>query len=300
MKLTLPYLFSIFLLPAIILQYGCKKKESPKPLDYTMTINGTTYVINDTIRFHTNAPSGSNLQWDFGDGNVSTESAPKHVYIKSGFFTIKLNINNGAQTITDSLKITSNLDCNMTGRLYVGDSLTFYASGGSPGVTYIWSFDGGDVLYTSAGTITRVYLSDGSKVVSVKTLADNNFEVGKSFKVNLYPSYTHQIARSRSWHHMLDSFTDNTFNIPKIYTFLDTMLPVRYINDGQISIGQDTLAYNSSSMAKSQLYFSGKYGTLTYNYSNDSISYDIRWKVYEVHVEKFYDVRYCKHRYYAP
>lgn len=62
------------------------------------TAQDTNACIGDTIRFQDATASPINLvnwQWDFGDGNSSTDQDPKHVYARSGDFTVTL-------TVTDS------------------------------------------------------------------------------------------------------------------------------------------------------------------------------------------------------
>lgn len=46
--------------------------------------------VNDSVSFINTSVNIGNSEWDFGDGNMSTESNPKHVYDTSGNYTIKL------------------------------------------------------------------------------------------------------------------------------------------------------------------------------------------------------------------
>ena len=56
----------------------CDKKEGCVPL---------------TVKFHPLEISDSIIySWDFGDGNISTEKSPQHVYSKDGSFSVTLNV----------------------------------------------------------------------------------------------------------------------------------------------------------------------------------------------------------------
>ena len=58
--------------------------------------------------FETNNSTTSYL-WDFGDGNMSTESNPTHIYDQSGTYTVMLQVTNGCGSTTSSEEI--NFDC---------------------------------------------------------------------------------------------------------------------------------------------------------------------------------------------
>jgi gliding motility-associated-like protein len=66
--------------------------------------------LSSTITFQNNTP-GINIQtyyWDFGDGNISTQTAPTHTYTTAGDYTLKLVVNRGlacADSTTSIVKV---------------------------------------------------------------------------------------------------------------------------------------------------------------------------------------------------
>lgn len=53
-----------------------------------------TAGIEDIVHFQNTSEEASTFEWDFGDGNVSTEVNPSHVYTEQGVFTIHLVASN--------------------------------------------------------------------------------------------------------------------------------------------------------------------------------------------------------------
>ena len=73
---------------ALILITACKElKELPVA---SFTLNPATAGVGDTIYFQNTSEGANTFDWDFGDGNVSTEENPSHIYTAEGMFTILL------------------------------------------------------------------------------------------------------------------------------------------------------------------------------------------------------------------
>lgn len=64
---------------------------------------------NDTIFFTNCSENYTSVIWDFGDGSVSTEISPKHIYYESGTFKILQTVKNNNQIDTLSEFITIKL-----------------------------------------------------------------------------------------------------------------------------------------------------------------------------------------------
>lgn len=65
------------------------------------------------IRFINNSlNSPEEQEWDFGDGNKSTEKNPIHIYAEQGFFSVKLVVRNeeGEDEMSYTIKVTDNND----------------------------------------------------------------------------------------------------------------------------------------------------------------------------------------------
>ena len=95
---------------ALVFQ-SCKKKNDTNPNDGTIipvasfTATPTTGTAPLTVNFtdqSTNNPTS--WQWDFGDGNTSTQQNPSHTYNNSGNYTVGLTATNdyGSNTKTQN------------------------------------------------------------------------------------------------------------------------------------------------------------------------------------------------------
>jgi PKD repeat protein len=50
--------------------------------------------MSDTVQFTNTSSNFTRLEWDFGDGNTSSESDPQHIYEKNGRYTVTLVVFN--------------------------------------------------------------------------------------------------------------------------------------------------------------------------------------------------------------
>lgn len=131
---------------------------------------GFTYSIaQDTVRF-TNTSSGSDIQWNFGDGTVSNSFNPAHIYDSSGTYVV-------CQTINDSLNHCSNTFCDtilvkvpdpcQAGFNYTSsrDTVLFSSTALNYDSIY-WEF--GDGFTSSDNDPMHIYSSRGSYLVCQK------------------------------------------------------------------------------------------------------------------------------------
>ncbi len=75
------------------------------------TANFTTTISGNQVQFENTSNNYTNLQWNFGDGNVSDQETPTHEYITNQDYIVELISANqcGSDTITDTLYfITTN------------------------------------------------------------------------------------------------------------------------------------------------------------------------------------------------
>jgi len=78
---------------ALILVTACKKLQEELPVA-SFTVSPAPAGIGDTIYFQNTSKSANTFDWDFGDGNSSTEENPSHIYTATGIFTINLEVTN--------------------------------------------------------------------------------------------------------------------------------------------------------------------------------------------------------------
>ena len=74
------------------------------------------------INFDYNTNEYSTTQWDFGDGNTSTDKYTQHAYASPGTYTVSLFVQNGCgndTTITSTVNVVTNLP-------YTGNINTYF------------------------------------------------------------------------------------------------------------------------------------------------------------------------------
>ena len=76
--------------------YKVKEYEQPD-----MTILRDT--ITDTLKITNLSTGGDEFEWDFGDGNTSTEENPIHFYADTGRYDVKLTVSSGVNCLDDTI-----------------------------------------------------------------------------------------------------------------------------------------------------------------------------------------------------
>ena len=156
---------------------------------------------NLTVNF-TDGSSGniSSRSWDFGDGEVSTEANPGHIFSKSGSYTVKLTVVDGGDSDTYEKEIvindtpTSDFSFEVTGKTVV------FANKSNNSVSYSWDlgngttseeenpssiYDNGDytvILTAKNGNCTSEHSEDFTILV---TAVD---EFNKDYNIQMYPN----------------------------------------------------------------------------------------------------------------
>ncbi len=75
-----------------------------KPIAQFKT-NATKYMAPADVQFTNNSQKADRYEWDFGDGQTSTEEAPTHHYTKSGHYNVTLKAFKGNRSKTTKQKI---------------------------------------------------------------------------------------------------------------------------------------------------------------------------------------------------
>lgn len=108
------YLSSYVLITcAVLFLFACGKDEDPTP---TPTPNPDTpissfqFAISETdffeVTFSNFSQNATSYEWDFGDGNASTEENPVHTYSQGGDYVVELTAINGTNSRTSSKTVT--------------------------------------------------------------------------------------------------------------------------------------------------------------------------------------------------
>ncbi len=155
------------------------------PPTANFTADDTNPPIGTPVQFTDISDDGSSpitsWDWSFGDGGISTEENPVHVFTEAGTYTIRLTatslhgsdteIKNNfivARLVAPEADFTSN-----TQRPLVGDAIQFTDlsdPGTSPDIAeYLWDF--GDGTTSSDANPTHVYATTGTFDVSLTVVA---------------------------------------------------------------------------------------------------------------------------------
>lgn len=183
-------------------------------------------VPTKTVSFVDNSTgSPTSWLWDFGDGNISTEQNPTHVYDVGGGYTVNLTVKNavGSNTTSKYGYVLVGLGDGSVGREYFSSSVT---SGDAPlkvtfhggtGYANYWTFGDGSQQYVGENqTVEHTYLEPGQYTVS---LYEDN--VGGKAAITKY-HYITVTGLTRPF----ASFTSEKVSVPKSLTikFTDTSI----------------------------------------------------------------------------
>ena len=131
-----------------------------------------------------NTSTGSNLSydWNFGDGNSSTEPSPIHTYGLTGTYTVTLTASNSADTDSTSALVTITdvpplASFTSSSPDEVGQVTTFTNTSTGTNLSYDWNFGDGNSstvenpthTYGLTGTYTVTLTASNSAATSIKT-----------------------------------------------------------------------------------------------------------------------------------
>lgn len=156
---------------------------NPSPIA-GFTANLTTGCAPSTIQFtDVSNPVAGNIvswQWDFGDGNTSTQQNPSHQYTATGFYTVSLKVvsSTGCQGLASTgryIRIVPGIvpefsfSTPATCRAPFAVNFTNLSSG--PGdLTYQWNF--GNSTSSTQESPTATYAATGSYTVSLNVTSE--------------------------------------------------------------------------------------------------------------------------------
>ncbi|MEL6987009.1 MAG: PKD domain-containing protein [Bacteroidota bacterium] len=119
----------------------------------------------------TNTSTGAtSYEWDFGDGNTSTDENPTHVYATADIYTVSLKASNDVGLSSDlskSIDIQAPVTAGFTFQVDENDYRTYHFMDASDGaVMQLWEF--GDGFQFTGLNPSHTYAEDGIYTVTIK------------------------------------------------------------------------------------------------------------------------------------
>ena len=108
-----------------------------------------TFTVDAGVVTFTNQSSNANTyNWDFGDGNTSTDSDPIHTYTSEGTYNVTLTATNecgdvsSTQSVSINLIPTANFVASIT-EICEGEEVQFTDASSDNVTAWLWTFEGG-------------------------------------------------------------------------------------------------------------------------------------------------------------
>ncbi len=132
--------------------------------------SSTQSEVNFLEYSFTNSSTGAiSYEWDFGDGNTSTEESPTHVYAEANTYTVSLTATNEvglSSTLEQSIDILAPVTADFSYQVDPDDYRTFSFMDASVGaVMLLWEF--GDGFQFTGMNPTHTYDEDGVYTVTL-------------------------------------------------------------------------------------------------------------------------------------
>ena len=130
---------------------------------------------SDTIQFFSPDPFADSWQWNFGDGNFSTEQNPLHIYPEQGIYNVGLILGNNdlcfdTLFIPNAITILENSQAFFTWEDQMKGIIKF-TNASINAIAYEWDF--GDGNFSTEFEPTHEYLTNGAKNVQLTAIHEN-------------------------------------------------------------------------------------------------------------------------------
>ena len=164
---------------------------------FSLTVDGLAVSFTPTL---TGGYGDLSYQWNFGDGNTSTDAAPNHQYAASGSYNAQLTVTDATEqryTFTKAVEVIAPLAISISRTVNnLAISVQSNASGGDGNYTYAWNFGDGTTAQTANANHT--YSQAGTYTVTLEVTDGNGDTVQDSISINVSSSTNTQASKSSS------------------------------------------------------------------------------------------------------
>jgi PKD repeat protein len=194
-------LFFIIILFLSILLIGCVRKERDNAIpDARFIVSPSNIYVNNQVSFIDKSKDKDGdivaWKWDFGDDTTSNLKNPTHIYLKTGTYTISLQVTDDYDTKSNisfqniTVSFTPPNAAFITDPNYLGNieanSAIYFKDNSSPGdgniTEYLWDF--GDGNTSNLTEFNHSYSKPGIYVVTF-TVKDENGEMDTTEKITI-------------------------------------------------------------------------------------------------------------------
>lgn len=176
----------------------------PPSASFTTEQSESDYLSYTFTNASVNATS---YEWDFGDGNTSTEESPTHVYAEADVYSVTLIAKNDDGL---SSEYTSNVDIQApvtAAFIYEVDELDYktysFTDDSEGAVTLLWEF--GDGYQYTGMDPSHTYAEDGTYTVTLTATSITGFQDIETAQVTVALGFVVQVLNGT-----FDEYTNNT------------------------------------------------------------------------------------------
>lgn len=138
----------------------------------------SSLVDGSSVSFTNNSSNGLTYNWDFGDGQSSTEENPVHVYDEDGVYTVVLSVTNDCGTVTAEQNVVISVGAPVAlfeinqESLCSGAQVEFINMSSPNAESYVWNFPGGNPSSSTEENPIVEYANPG--IYSASLIASNS------------------------------------------------------------------------------------------------------------------------------
>ncbi|MBQ4009389.1 MAG: PKD domain-containing protein, partial [Bacteroidales bacterium] len=157
--------------------FGTVSVIAPNPPTADFTGTPTTILERESVTFTNTSQYAATCQWNFGDGQTSTEINPVHTYMTPGTYTVTLRVENtlGNDTKTRTNYITVNANTNppvadfaaSETEVSMGSTVNFTDLTENIPTSWEWTFEGGTPATSTEQNPSVTYSEPGEYTVTL-------------------------------------------------------------------------------------------------------------------------------------